>query len=143
MGTRALDDAADLEAGRVTIGDLLQLEQQGLAVPVRVRDSVQVQQLPTSTAISKNVISDATTAAPVKLLNEDARRARASIMCTGAAVFIGTDPGAVAAKTAFRLPVDQLLTITGREAWYVLAEGAVDTGIGTATVSAIVDQWTV
>lgn len=135
MGTRALDEVSDRDHGRATLAALQQIEGAGLAVPVRVRDAVRVQQLPTNAGPSRNL--QVGPVDPVKILNADPRRSSATVIATGDAIFIGPDPGAVAGGLAARWPVAVPLTIRSQDAWYVRAE----TETKTATVSVIIDQW--
>lgn len=134
MGTRSPDERADDAAGRPTVPDLYQEDHQHIAVPVRHDGPVRTQTLPTSSGVSRNFL--VTGPDPVKILNADPRRARAVVICTGAAIFIGPDKNAVAGSLAARWPVALALTITDQEAWYVLADAA-----GTSTVSVITSQW--
>lgn len=129
------DELADIDNERPTVDDVLQRVYDHPAVPVRVADPVQVRQMPSLSAQSRNIIVPLDTAEAVKLLNADPRRSRAVVICTGGPIFIGTDKAATQGKAVFRLAVAQLLTLTSQDPWYVMPDTA------DATVSVIADQW--
>jgi hypothetical protein len=130
---RIRDEMADIDLKRPTVPDVEQDVYVHPAVPVRVADPVQVQQLPTISGHPRSHELDAIT--PIKILNDDARRATAHVVAATNAVILGTDKSEVAAGHGFRLPVDVLFPIRSTERWYAIAVTA------TATLSVCNEQW--
>lgn len=130
------DDIADIAAGRPTVDDLQQVNFSHPAVLVRTDDPVAVQQLPCVSGGSFNR-RFGTGDPAAKLIGEDDRRARATII-SDEPIFLGTNQAAVDGGTSAIWPANVPYTIQANEQWWAKAEGA-----ATATVSVIVDQWSV
>lgn len=108
-----------------------------LMVPVRVLEvagPVRVQVLPSRHGVSRSWTTNATDPEPVPLLGADLRRRRASIVATGAAVYVG-EREMVKAGAAALWPADVPLIVEHTEQLYARA------ATGTATVSVVSENW--
>ncbi len=129
---RSADFIADVADGDLPVETLEQQNFTLPAVPVRVADPVQVQELPTVAGPSRNI--NLTTQA-VKILNQDMKRSRALVIAE-AAFFVGSDLSMVSSGAAAKWPANVPLEIKSQDIWYAQA------ATGTTILSVINDQWT-
>ncbi|MBG0819133.1 hypothetical protein [Planomonospora sp. ID82291] len=118
--------------------DVQQLEEDGgLRVPVSVREvrvPVRVQLLPSRHGVSRSYSTSESDTDPVPLLGADLRRRRATIIATGAAIYVG-EKELVRGGLAALWPEGVPLVIEHTEMVYAQA------ATGTATVSVIAENW--
>lgn len=134
--THAHEYIADEEAIGPELGELVQSEYPGPAVPVRVTGPLTVNELPTRDAVSRNITVSDQTNPPESIANEDLRRKFLYVTVTGQPCFVGFDKVAVAAGTAGILPVGQLLPLPTGMPIYVKAAA-----VGQAVVSYWAGSW--
>ncbi len=125
------DDVTDIENHRPTTSQVVQDAYNHPAVPVRVTDPVQVQQVPRVTGVSRKLVLADT--ATVKILNQDSRRTKATVWCSQI-MSISPDQAAVEQSAAAEIPANTMYEIGTDELWYAKPAAA-------ATIHVITEQW--